>query len=133
MRPPTEITSSMRNAYLSRQRAANVLLTLGKIRDAMGVAETAFGPGYRYLQSVAGTLRDYGGTDVSPQTRQQYLQYQAALDPLLAEGKGEALAAYGPASRMLSQPFFSAGQLRTAARDEFGNWRFGTANRRLFG
>lgn len=127
----TQVTTEVRNRFSSRDRAAQVLVTLQKVRDAMGTTADSFGPGYRYLQSVAGVLRDYGGAPA--QTQQQYLGQLAALDPLIAESKGETLQAYATPARMLAQPFFTGGPLRNASRDEFGNWHFGRPNPQLFG
>jgi hypothetical protein len=128
--PPPELTSQIREQYESGVRARNVLDTLEKVREVSGKAEKDFGPGFSFLKQTAGILQQFGGAP--RQSRQQFVQQQAALDPLLAETKGQNLAAFGSAARMLTQPFFSAGPLRGVARID-GGYDFGAPNKKLFG
>jgi len=59
------------------------------------------------------------------QTRQEYVQMMGELDPLLAEGKSEALAPYEPLVQKMIQPFFSGGKITPVSKDATGNWVFG--------
>lgn len=132
--PPPEVTTALRQQYSNAERASGALTALNNMRTALGRPETDLGPGFKFLSDLATTMQKFGGQAGSPQSRQQFLQGQAALDPLLAETKGEMLSAYGPTARMLAQPFFSAGPLTTASKDQAtGKLRFGSVNPRLMG
>lgn len=130
---PDQMAGDIRNQFTGQDRANSILGTLNQLATIMGKSQTDFGPGYSYLRDLAATERDYGGTQAAPQTRRQYLQEVSALDPLLAESKGQALSAYGPAAQMLTQPFFSGGPLRNATKLQGGGYDFGAANKKLYG
>lgn len=131
--PPPEVTAQMRQQYTSAVRAQNALGALDNMRNALGRPDAEMGPGYAFLRDLAATIKQFSGTESSPQSRQQYLQQQAAVDPLLAETKGDSLSAYGPAARMVAAPFFSAGPLVSTSKDQSGQLRFGAQNRKLMG
>jgi hypothetical protein len=107
---PTEITTDQRQYMTSYQRAQSILDTLAKVKEVSG--NPKLGPGYAYLQELGSVLRDYGakGTGNS-QTRQQYSQMMGALDPLVAEGQQENLSSFSALTRMLTQPYYTGGQL----------------------
>ena len=107
---PTELTTEQRQYMTSYQRAQAILDTLEKVKQISG--NPKLGPGYAYLQELGSVLRDYGakGTGNS-QTRQQYQQMMGALDPLIAENQQENLSAYSALTRMLTQPYYTAGQI----------------------
>lgn len=90
-------------------------------------APGAWGPGYQFLRQVLDVLQDFGGAGAR-QSRRQYQQMLGALDPLLAEARGEALSAYGPIAQALAQPFFSAGEMVPVRRLPNGRWMFGRPN-----
>ncbi len=77
-------------------------------------------------------MKDFGGTPEGGQTRRQVRDLYSTLDPLLAEGKGEALSAYGEIGRAMTQPFLSSGRLMSVSKDDQGNWVFGRKNKRWF-
>lgn len=130
---PEQMTGGIRNQFTGQDRAKGILDTLNQIAGVMGKSQTDFGPGYAYLKDLAATERDFGGTQAAPQTRRQYLQQISALDPMMAETKGQDLAPYSAAAAALTQPFFSAGGLRNYTKAQNGQISFGSANAKLFG
>ena len=57
----------------------------------------------------------------------------AALDPLMGEAKGDTpVSAFGPVSKFLSMPFFSAGELVRTAKNQAGQTNFAAQNKKLF-
>jgi hypothetical protein len=112
----------------------DILSTLDKARQAAGRPDTDFGPGYQYLRSVASVLNNYGGQPYlgRPQTRQQYMTYLGAMDPLLAQSQSSgALGAFGPTARAIATPFFTNG-LRDVTKLDDGRTLFGRANSALY-
>lgn len=131
--PPNELTTELRNKFTSAARAGRVLETMKKMILSSGKEAKEYGPGYKYLQDVASVLRDFGQIGASDvQTRRQQLQALSALDPLLSEGEGEQLGAFGSIARALAQPFFSAGGLYRTQRTQGGKTVFGTPNAQWF-
>ena len=64
-------------------------------------------------------------------TRAKAVSFYSAMDPLLNQGKSEALSAYGPLASMLSKPFFSKGNLVPIAKTQDGRYIFGEPNKAL--
>jgi hypothetical protein len=64
-------------------------------------------------------------TAVSPQTRRQFEQLQAALDPLIAETNAGVLSPFAAAVRSLTMPMFSAEQLVPRSQLPSGAIRYG--------
>lgn len=125
--PKGELPTNFEALWLSSQRGQNVVSALGNMASSMGKSEKDFGPGYKFLTQVAGALTQYGGGGLNDRmTRQDYQDYLNMLDPLVAETEGNALAAYGPLAQYFAKPNFSAGTLMPVAKDENGNFRFGT-------
>lgn len=119
--------------FQSAQRAADVLSALDKMKEVSGQDESKFGPGYQYLRHLADTMKDFGApTGAQNMSRRQMVNLFGALDPLLAEGKGQQLGAYEGLAKSLTQPFFTAAQLLNVGKDESGNWVFGKANKSWF-
>ena len=107
---PSELTTEQRQYMGSYQRAQAILDTLNKVKQVSG--NPKLGPGYSYLQELGSVLRDYSARNAGDsQTRLQYQQMMGALDPLVAEGQQENLSAFSALTRMLAQPYYSAGQV----------------------
>lgn len=66
-----------------------------------------------------------------PMTRTDMLAMMGALDPLMAQGQSAELGSFGAIGQMLSQPFFSQGQL-IPSYQQGGTTRFGAPNPLLF-
>ncbi len=130
--PPVDLTTGTINQFNSADRGNAVLTALAKFATASGQPETALGPGYNFLRSVADAMRDYGGVTGEGQTRTQALQLKAALDPILAETKDPSLSAFEPLARALATPFFSAGNVTPVTRAADGSYIFGEANQSLY-
>jgi hypothetical protein len=130
--PGGDITTGQRQEFTSAERAEGILQALKKFAVATGKSTKELGPGFRFLQSGADILRDFGGTDQNGQTRTQYTQMQSQLDPLFAEGKSPKLSAYEPLLRALSAPFFSSGSVTPVSRTANGEYVFGTPQRGWF-
>jgi hypothetical protein len=123
--PPTEMDSGAVSQYLSASRSKQIMSALERMVAASGRKKEDFGPGYSYFKQLASTLGSFGGAGESGTTRTQYQQLLGQLDPMLAESGGGQLGAYGAIAKMLTNPFFTAGQL--------GNVIFGTkANAQWF-
>lgn len=151
---PTDVTPEMRQYYTGADRAQEIQNTLQRMVNTSPSSDTfnvdTLGPGYTYFQNLAQVLEDFGGTQTpastgtsrdakydrgqwnvpipssnNPQTRQQYTQLQAALDPLLSETNQDSLAAFGPAAQSLAMPFFSAEDLVPVRKLSDGRWVFG--------
>lgn len=130
---PTTMSEDLAAQYTGADRGQNTLQSMTDLMQKMGMTPDEMGPGYTYLQQVAKVLQDFGGTPGSPQTREQYVQMMAALDPLLAQSSGSAstnaLGAYGPIAKMLAQPFFSAGPVTPSTTNaSTGQTLFGAPN-----
>ena len=107
---PSELTTEQRQYMGSYQRAQAILDTLNKVKQVSG--NPKLGPGYSYLQELGSVLRDYSARNAGDsQTRSQYRQMMGALDPLVAEGQQENLSAFSALTRMLAQPYYTAGQV----------------------
>jgi len=127
--PPSSIKAEREYYFQSQQRATDLLGALDKMKAASGQDEKKFGPGYQYLRQLATTVKEFGAkVGQSQMSRRQYINMYSALDPLLAETKGEALSAYGEIARALTQPFMGAGKLINVYKDQSGNWIFGKPN-----
>jgi hypothetical protein len=123
--PPTEMGSESVNQFLSASRSQQITDALEKMAAASGRKKEEFGPGYSYFKQLAATLGDYGAKGGGEGiTRTNYQQLLGQLDPMLAESGGGQLGAYGSIAKMLTNPFFTAGQL--------GNVIFGQANSKFF-
>lgn len=121
--PPAKLTTEERREMVSADRANQMLATLSKVRK-LGGAKGA-GPGYKFLRQVATAQRDFGAKEGEGQTRQQYSQMAGALDPLIAETKGEKLSAFSELTRMITQPFYTAGKVTPTSELENGKTVFG--------
>jgi len=131
--PPSEMTTGLRNQFTSAARATRAIDTMNKMILSSGKEAKDYGPGYKYLQDVAAVLRDFGQIGAADvQTRRQQLQALSALDPLLSEGEGQQLGAFGSVARMLAQPFFSAGNIYKTTRQKSGATIFGAPNAQWF-
>jgi hypothetical protein len=120
--------------FTASDRARKALAAMTSLASAVGKKDSELGPGYRYLRSIIDVADKFGAKDMlNRQTRAQYQQMLAALDPLLAESQGTSgtLAPYGSLVKMLSQPFFSMGQLRPLQKTQSGKYQFGNPNSAL--
>ena len=107
---PTDLSTQQRQYMGSYQRAQAILDTLEKVKQVSG--NPKLGPGYAYVKELGSVLRDYSSRNAgNSQTRQQYQQMMGALDPLMAEGQQENLSAFSALTRMLTQPYYTAGQV----------------------
>lgn len=112
--------------YGSASHAAQALAALEKLRSVMGKGVGDMGQGYNFLKSVLGTMKSYGSKGSNYQTRTQYEQLLGALDPMLSGASGGETGAYSSIAKMLAQPYFSGGQLRSVSKDDSGNYVFGS-------
>jgi hypothetical protein len=133
--PPADLTTDIRRQFQSTARAQNALASLSRMLAAAGRKPEKAGPGYAYMRQVADVVQDFGGPGgpSDSMTATDLRAMLGALDPLLAEGKGNpALAAFEPLARMFAQPFFSAGALFPSSKLPTGQTIFGTANPSYF-
>lgn len=131
--PATSLTPPTSSYFQSAQRATDILSALDKMKEASGQEESKFGPGYQYLRQLASTMKDFGAVaGAQNMSRRQMVNLFGALDPLLAESKGQQLGAYEGLAKSMTQPFFTAAQLLNVGKDESGNWVFGKANKSWF-
>lgn len=134
VKPENPIADATEVKFESSERARKALSAMTALAGAVGKKDSELGPGYRYLRSIIDVADKFGAKDaINRQTRAQYQQMLAALDPLLAEssGSGGVLAPYGSLVKMLSQPFFSMGQLRPVQKTTSGKYSFGNPNSAL--
>ena len=131
--PKGTITPEQEQYFLSQKRAQDILGAMDKMKEATGKSDKDFGPGYEYVRQLAATMKDFGAREgYSQPTRSQAIKLYSAFDPMLAEGKGEKLGAYGEMARSLAQPFFGAGSLIPVSKDQAGNWVFGQNNKKWY-
>ena len=131
--PKGTITPDQEQYFLSQKRAQDILGAMDKMKEATGKSDKDFGPGYEYVRQLAATMKDFGAREgYSRPTRSQTIKLYSAFDPMLAEGKGEKLGAYGEMARSLAQPFFGAGSLIPVSKDQAGNWVFGQNNKKWY-
>jgi len=118
--------------FNSSDRATRALSALTKLAEVTGKSEADMGAGYRYLRSILSATQNYGAnTNEQMMTRANATKLFSALDPLLNQGKSDALSAYGPLATMLSKPFFSKGNLMPISKTADGRYIFGEANKAL--
>jgi hypothetical protein len=132
---PVDMTDDLRNQYDSQSRAMGLMDTLTKMQKASGGKEKQWGPGYQWLRQLGDVMGDWGLTGATNSlTATEMQQRAAALDPLLAEGQGSGskVSPYSEIARMLTQPFFSAGQLMPRTQGANGQMAFGQPNYTLF-
>jgi len=116
-----------RDVY-SRERAERILQALSRMREAtVGGNVWKFGPGYQYLQNIAGALGTAGPV---ARTRAQRLEVLGALDPLLAQAKSGELSAFAPLAQMIAQPFYTYAPPRVSRTQE-GRYQFGRRSKYL--
>jgi hypothetical protein len=117
------------------ERAQGMLSSLQAMAGATGKKFKEFGKGGEWLSTIAQTLKQYGAQGqtnmLTPVERAQML---AALDPILAEGKGQGskVAPFAEIARMITQPFFSAGPVSPVAKTPYGSLASGQRNPLLF-
>ncbi len=127
------ITPDLQKFFTSSDRASKALAALEKLSTAVGKGEADMGKGYRYLRSILSAVKSYGAREGEQRvTRSNMTNLYSTLDPLLNQGKGEELGAYGPLANMLSKPFFTKGQLMPLAKTQDGRYIFGEPNKALF-
>ena len=99
----------------SSQRASEALQALSNMREATVQGNRwKLGPGYTWLQSLLGAMgatRDLSPNNGQRLTATQTLQMLGALDPLLAQGQSQEIGPVANIGRLLSQPFFSGGNI----------------------
>ena len=136
-KPPLELTSEMSEKFTSSDRAKNALQTLDKIAEVSKRDKKKFGAGYQFLRQLLTTMKDFGGGTTGSgqrQTRAEFKQMQAALDPLLAQFSSNAsLKPYAGLAQQLTSPYFTAGTVVPISKDATGTYRFGQGNKQLFG
>ncbi len=130
--PPLDVTPAMRQEFTSAARAEGLLNALETMREASTFEKESFGPGFTYFETLAKTLRDFGGTEESPMSRSDIRGLRGALDPLLAQTSADELSAFGPISQAIAQPFFSAGDIHPVTRLPSGEYIFGERNPEFF-
>ena len=84
---------------------------------------------------IADVLGDWGSEGQhNRMTATEMQAMQAALDPLLAEAKGSGskVSQFSEIARMITEPFFSAGQLWPKSQGTGGQVVYGAPNPRLF-
>lgn len=121
---PGELTSDERREMTSRNRAKELLGVLEKVKQVSG-KDAKFGPGYNYLRQLGSVMKDFGGKKEDGQTRQQRAQMMGALDPLAAETQGSQLSAYSALTRMITQPYYTAGEIAPTTQLQNGKTVFG--------
>lgn len=92
----------------SGSRGMDIVDALSNARElTVGSEVQDLGPGYQYLQNLAGESRAHAGED-NFMTRAERQSYQGAMDPLIAQSQeGGALGSYGELARMIGNPFFT--------------------------
>jgi len=112
----------------SRGRAQQAVGALSKMREAtVGGNVHEFGPGYQYLQEVAGTLGETGDAT----TRADRLQILGALDPMLAMSQSGELAGFSQMAQALASPFWT-NMPSDVSRTMSGDYQFGRQSKHLF-
>lgn len=113
----------------SRERSEQALNALSMMREAtVGGNVHEFGPGYQYLQEVAGTLGEAGSGPASRAEREQIL---GALDPMMAMSQGGELAGFSQMAQALANPFFT-NLPPNVSRTQAGDYQFGRQSKDLF-
>ena len=113
----------------SRDRSEQALDALNMMREAtVGGNINEFGPGYQYLQEIAGTLGEAGSGPASRAEREQIL---GALDPMMAMSQGGELGAFSGIAQMLANPFHT-NLPPNVSRTQAGDYQFGRQNKGLF-
>ena len=122
--------------YQSASRASGAVDALSQLRQQTVGGERekigGTGIGYRFLQNLLEQVKSFGGKTGEGQTRSQQLAMQGALDPIMASAQTSEVGPVGAIAQMLSQPFFSQGNLYPFSK-QGGRVFFGQPNPVLFG
>lgn len=103
---PTEMTSELRNSYLSPDRAKLALTLLEKMKTASGAQN--MGAGYQFLRSAVNLMNQFSSGGVM--TREKYQQFQNAVSNMQKNAGGD-LSAYANLAQLFNLPSFTAGPL----------------------
>lgn len=134
--PSFELSTLQKEQYTSADRAKMALQTLNQLKQAAGKKQPDMGTGYRFLQNFLQTMKSFGGGKVGSgerQTRAQYQQMRAALDPMIAQTRSGDLSPYASLVKQLAQPYFTAGAPTSIAKNAAGRYVFGKPNQQFFG
>jgi len=80
--PHTDASSTSRNNFFSKDRAAQAKSTLEAMATASGRSVEDLGPGYSFLTKAIGLLDKYGGTTGNGMSRAAYAQMQKDFEEL---------------------------------------------------
>lgn len=127
---PTEVGSDLVSRFNSAERGSAILDALNKFQSAAGMTKDT--EGTRFLKDVAASLRDFGGSEGSGQTRTKQSQLRGLLDPMISSANTNELSAFGEIAKTLAYPFFSAGELTPTTKLIDGRLIMGAPNAELF-
>lgn len=137
---PTEVTTQIRNQYLSADRATRASEALRRMQQAAGEKGKALGPGFTFIRQAIGLLQQFGGgTNRGPgmangaMSRSEYTQFSNAVSSLIKDASNErGMGEYVQLATMFLRPNFSAGQLMPGTQTQDGRYLYGQANTRFF-
>lgn len=137
---PGQITSQIRNQYLSADRATQASDALRRMQLAAGDKAKNLGPGFTFIQQAIGLLQQFGGgmnrgpgmATNGPMNRREYTQFANAVSSLIKDASNErGMGEYVQLATMFLRPDFSAGQLMPG-QQVGGRYLYGQANTRFF-
>jgi hypothetical protein len=135
---PGAVTDATTQQYETTQRAQSILEAITRMGAAGGITtgtSSEVSPAVAWLQQIADLGQDFGVSGATEMMTPMQLQaLMAALDPLLAEAKGSGsqVSAYAEIARMLTDPFYSSGDVFPRTQGANGQMAFGQPNRTIF-
>lgn len=109
-RPEAPVPTLLMQEYQTTNAAQQQLNALMSMATSMGVDPSKLGPGFKYIQQIAGAMKSFGASNNPEEgwTSMQKQKYMDAADPLLAaaSGTGTPLSAFAPLAKMMTQPYF---------------------------
>ena len=126
----TEITGSLRNYYLGKQRATDALTALENARSAAGNPD--MGTGYNYLKNAIGLVNTYGASaEDQGMSRSAYNEYYSKLNALYGTSD-TTVAPYESLAKLFTSPTLAAGPLTPQTTLQSGAKVYGQANKKLY-
>jgi len=127
--PPANVGRGIREKFQSENRSKSGLAALTRLAEATGTSVEEMGSGTQFLRNILDQIGDFTGQ--GQQSRQQYMEMMGSITPTMS-GASEAQEPFKALARMLSQPFFSTGNLMNVSKNEQGQYVFGKANKGLY-
>jgi len=131
---PTQITPQMSAQYLSSDRATNIMDAIQNMAKLTGKSDADLGQGYQYLKNITSTMQRLGGKNGQQMSRAAKKELYGAVQGFKQQASDNYdLAPYASLADYITNPGFSAGPLSNVKNDQYGNMKYASQNKKLYG